>query len=85
MRSAGVDPGAETPISQELLQWADIVFVFEAVHWQVLRQRFPDVYPLLYIECLEIPDEFGFMDPELIPVLCDKLIPHLGPPSEPAA
>ncbi len=44
--SAGLAPFAMTPMSRELMQWADRVFVMcerEEQHRTLLKMRFPDV------------------------------------------
>jgi len=44
--SAGTSPDADTPMSSDLIEWADIIFVMEPVHrrWvsqiRSMRQRF---------------------------------------------
>jgi predicted protein tyrosine phosphatase len=38
--SAGTNPDAETPISADLIEWADIIFAMEDAHGQRVRQRF---------------------------------------------
>lgn len=83
VRSAGVDPDAARLVTATLLEWGDLIFVFEPSHWQVLSRRFPKLYPRLSIEYLDIPDEYGLMAPELVFLLAEKLTPHLGPPGTP--
>jgi len=65
VRSAGTAASAQTKVSQDLLDWADTVYVMEQKHAAILRQRFN------YREsiCLDIPDEYEFMDPELVELL----------------
>lgn len=45
--------------------WADVVFVMEPKHADVLRQRFD----YRDARCLHIPDDYRYMDPELIELL----------------
>jgi len=73
--SAGINPEAETPVSPELLQWADIIFVMERVHRNKLSKKFPAHLKDKRIICLDIPDEFEFMDPALVRVLEAKVGP----------
>ena len=58
--SAGVDPDAETPVSPELLEWADVIFVMERAHREQAR-RIPAHLKSKRIVCLDIPDEFEYM------------------------
>ena len=38
--SAGTAVDAETPLSAELLDWADVIFAMEGVHRRRMEQRF---------------------------------------------
>ena len=82
VRSAGVGTTAETPVSEELLEWADICFVMERVHRNKIRKRYPRLYESKRIVCLYIPDEYDRMDPALLYILEEALAQYLGPPAE---
>ena len=72
IRSAGLSPMSARKISSSDLNWADLVFVMETEH----RTKIWDVYgrtDSLRIDILEIPDEYEFMDEELIEILTDKM------------
>lgn len=73
VKSAGTDKTAETVISQDLLTWADTVIVMEKHHRNFIRQNFPDIYMNKKIVCLYIPDDYGFMQNELIYILKEKV------------
>jgi predicted protein tyrosine phosphatase len=73
--SAGLNPEAGAPVSPELLQWADVIFVMERAHRNKLSKKFRAHLKSKRIICLDIPDEFEFMDPGLIRVLEAKLGP----------
>ncbi|MBE5315020.1 MAG: phosphotyrosine protein phosphatase [Xanthomonadales bacterium] len=75
--SAGLGKEAAVPISPELLEWADIVFVMEPVHRVRLAQRFKPHLKRARIVCLGIPDNFDFMQPELVELLKRKVSPFL--------
>ena len=66
VRSAGVSASAERRVSEKLLRWADLVLVMETAHKRKLRENFPGLFHELRIEVLDIPDNYQFMDPELI-------------------
>lgn len=74
VRSAGTAASARVKVSQKLLDWAEAVFVMEHEHAAILRQRFGyrDAH------CLGIPDEYEFMDPELVEFLEAHLADFLG-------
>ena len=67
--SAGLNHGADNPLTPELLEWADLIFVMERAHRAKLSARFQSHLGHKRVVCLEIPDEYGFMDPELIRLL----------------
>ena len=75
--SAGLAVDAECPISAEQLAWADIVFVMEKVHRSKLSQRFGRNLVGKKVVCLDIPDNYDFMQPELVALLDRKVSPHL--------
>ncbi len=67
--SAGTADFANVPLTRALLEWADTVVVMERGHRKTIRKKYPDVYASKTIVCLYIPDEYDFMQPELIGVL----------------
>ncbi len=75
--SAGVGDDADTPVDAELLEWADVVFVMEKSHRAKLNARFGAALRNTRIVCLDIPDDFAFMDPELVRLLEAKVGPLL--------
>lgn len=79
--SAGLNHAAESPVTPELLQWADLVFVMEKAHQIKLRRRFRADLNGKRILCLNIPDEFAFMDPRLVRLLQDR-VPRFLPTGE---
>ncbi|MBB5943037.1 low molecular weight protein tyrosine phosphatase family protein [Xanthomonas sp. 3307] len=75
--SAGIDHDADTPVTPELLEWADIVFVMEPTHRAKLSRRFKRHLGRARIVCLNIPDDFAYMDPALVQLLTAKVSRHL--------
>lgn len=75
--SAGLAPDAEERCSAELVEWADIIFVMEKAHRAKLQRRFRNSLKRARVVCLDIPDEYGFMQPELVELLKRKVGPHL--------
>jgi len=71
--SAGVNNDAESPLSTELIEWADIIFVMESVHRTKMRSRFQSALKDKRIMCLDIPDKYDFMEPDLVQVLKAKV------------
>ncbi len=75
--SARVDHDADNPVTSELLEWADLVFVMEAMHRRKLQKKFRTALNGKRIICLGIPDDFEFMDPALVQLLQSKVPPFL--------
>lgn len=75
--SAGLNNDAENPLTPELLEWADLVFVMERAHRNKLSSRFRAHLGRQRVVCLDIPDEYDYMDPMLVRLLRVKVPPHL--------
>lgn len=71
--SAGTNNDAINPVTPELLVWADLIFVMEREHRSKLQKRFRSSLNGKRIICLEIPDRFEFMAPELVKLLKAKV------------
>ncbi len=78
VESAGLDREAEIPLSSEAIQWADIIFVMEQSHRTKLSKNFQPWLKNKRIVCLDIPDEYEYMEPDLIELLKKKVLPLLG-------
>jgi predicted protein tyrosine phosphatase len=76
-RSAGLNHDAVDPLTPEHLHGVDIVFVMEKTHRNKLSQRFKSHIGKARIICLNIPDDFEFMQPELITLLKARVTPRL--------
>jgi predicted protein tyrosine phosphatase len=75
--SAGTNPDAETPVSADLIERADLVFAMESIHRRRLKQRFPAQLKTKKVVVLGIPDNYKYMDPELVRILEVRVSPHL--------
>jgi len=69
VRSAGVSDDAVQLVNLELLTWADWIVVMENYHFRWIRECFPVISRHKRVICLDIPDEFWFMDPELVDLI----------------
>jgi predicted protein tyrosine phosphatase len=76
--SAGTNNDADNPLTPELVRWADIIFVMERTHRNKLQKRFRADLKARVI-CLDIPDEYEFMDQRLIRLLEAKVRRSLPP------
>jgi len=69
VRSAGTSPRARRTVSAKDITWADLIFVMEQKHKDRIRAAFPAPTRYAKIHVLDIPDEYGFGDPELIELI----------------
>lgn len=76
-RSAGTSDGARIKVTACHLGWADLIFCMERRHADLLRDRFPAELSGKTLVTLRIPDDFRFMDPELVALLRAELGPHV--------
>lgn len=80
VKSAGTEPGARIRVTAGLLGWADVIFVMERKHADYLQRRFAEAISGKPLHCLHVPDDFEFMDPELIDTLKSSLSPYVTVP-----
>jgi predicted protein tyrosine phosphatase len=77
VRSAGTQPEARILVTEGHVGWADIIFVMEKSHLDRLRRKFPEAIAEKQIVTLHIPDDYEFMQPELIDELRTKLAEYV--------
>jgi predicted protein tyrosine phosphatase len=75
--SAGTNNDAENPLTSELVRWADLIFVMEKSHRNKVQKRFKSDLKDARMICLEIPDEYEFMDEGLVRLLRAKVSRYL--------
>ncbi|HEY4323228.1 MAG TPA: protein tyrosine phosphatase [Mucilaginibacter sp.] len=76
-RAAGTSDKARIKVTQKLIDWADIVFVMERKHKELLNRRFPSVISDKQLIVLNIEDNYQYGDPELIAILREELGAYL--------
>jgi predicted protein tyrosine phosphatase len=69
VKSAGTEPSARVRVTPGLIGWAEVIFVMERKHRDILQERFPEEIDGKELICLRIPDEFELNDPVLIEML----------------
>ena len=77
MDSAGLNADAENLLSSEQVAWADIIFVMEKAQRMKLQRGFRKQLRAKVV-CLDIPDDYAFMDPDLVRILNERVPRHLG-------
>ncbi len=75
--SAGINHDADNPVSPELLEWSDIVFVMESAHQTKLSAKFKSCLANKRVVILNIPDNYKYMETSLIDVLMSKVSRYL--------
>jgi predicted protein tyrosine phosphatase len=78
VRSAGTAPDALVRVNANMLDWADIIFVMDDEQRQWLALNFERHPSLAKIVCLDIPDDFTFLQPELVKLLEEKVPKHFS-------
>lgn len=74
---AGTNEDAETVVSGDLIEWADIVFVMEQSHKNKVAKKFKDLLKGKRLVCLDIPDNYDRMDPILVRLLQNKVAKYV--------
>lgn len=77
-RSAGTSPNARKPIGAADISWADVIFVMERKHQNRLQAEYARLLEHKPLHVLDIPDDYRFMDPELVDMLEDTVAAYLA-------
>lgn len=67
--SDGLGNDATIPLSTEQIAWSNIIFVMEKAHRNRLASKFKAHLNGKRVVCLDIPDDYEYMQPELIKLL----------------
>lgn len=73
----GTNTDAETAVSGDLIEWADIIFVMEKSHRNKVSKKFKELLKSKKLVCLDIPDDYERMDPVLVKLLENRVFKHL--------
>lgn len=68
VRSAGVSSGAQRQVSQKDIEWCELILVMEQKYKENIVKKFKSL-KLPPIHSLYIPDNYQFMDEELIELI----------------
>ncbi len=77
-RSAGTSPRAKKTVNTKDIQWADVIFVMEEKHKSRLKAEFTRLLKYKDIQVLDIPDEYQYMDTELVEIMQQTVGSYLG-------
>ena len=75
---AGTNKDAVTPVSGDLIEWADVILVMETIHRDKISSKYRKLLKGKRLAVLGIPDDYKRMQPELIRLLEEKVSKYLG-------
>ncbi len=81
VKSCGTANFAKNQFTRELLEWAEVVFVFDDSQLDFIEQTFGKEALGKPIVCLGLPDVFTYKSDPLVVKLVAKLDPYLGRPT----
>lgn len=77
VRSAGTSRHARRRLTVGDIRWADLIFVMEDKHKSRIRADFREEVRFKTLHVLDIPDDYRFMDPELVELIRQKTEPFI--------
>ena len=77
VRSAGTETNSRIKVTAGLLGWADIIFCMKKKHVRRVKDKYYDIVTDKKIVCLNIPDDYEYMDESLIELLEASLYGYL--------
>jgi predicted protein tyrosine phosphatase len=77
VRSAGTEENARIKVTEGHIGWADIVFVMEKKHLRRLQDRFQAAISNKRVICLDVPDDYKFMDEALVEILESRVSEYI--------
>jgi predicted protein tyrosine phosphatase len=80
VKSAGTEESARIKVTEGHIGWSDMIFVMEKKHARRLKEKFSNKLLGKQIICLDIPDDYKFMDEELIEILKSRVSEYIEVP-----
>jgi len=75
---AGTNNDAVTPVSGDLIEWADVILVMETIHRDKISAKYNKLLKGKHLVVLDIPDNYKRMQPELIQLLEAKVSKYIS-------
>jgi predicted protein tyrosine phosphatase len=72
-KSAGISKNAQVKLSEDLIIWADIVFVMENKFKDIIVDLYPIEFISTKIVSLDIPDTYYYMEPQLVELIKSRV------------
>jgi predicted protein tyrosine phosphatase len=80
VRSAGTEEQARIKLTSGHIGWADMIFAMEKKHIRRIKEKFQDMLVGKKLICLDIPDDYQFMDEDLIEILLSRASEYIDIP-----
>ncbi len=77
VKSAGTSKSATITLNDEIINWADLIFAMEDKHKVVITNYFPESSMGKQIIVLNIPDNYYYMEDELVGLFKERVNPYL--------
>ena len=74
---AGTNKDANTPVSGDLVEWADQILVMEKSHRNKISKKYREQLRGKKLSVLDIPDIYDYMQPELVQLLKLKITKYV--------
>jgi predicted protein tyrosine phosphatase len=78
VRSCGLSDSSPRKLRVADLEWADVVFVMENKHRSRILGSMSNALCQTPLHVLDIPDDYQFMDPELVDLLQERIESYLN-------
>lgn len=75
---AGTNKDAVTPVSVDLIEWADSILVMETMHRNKISAKYKKLLKGKHVVVLDIPDNYQRVQPELIQLLETKASKYIS-------
>ncbi|MDD3609836.1 MAG: low molecular weight protein tyrosine phosphatase family protein [Halothiobacillaceae bacterium] len=76
---AGTNSDAQTTVSGDLIEWADVIFVMEKSHRNKITKKYAELLKGKRLVCLDIPDVYEYMQPQLVKRLEARVPQYIRP------
>ena len=70
---AGTNSDAVTPLSGDLIEWADVIMVMEGVHRNKVAKKYRELLKNKRLVVLDVADNYLYMQDELVQLLKEKV------------
>lgn len=73
VKSAGIDSHARHVLTADDLRWAQLIAVMEQLHVDFVKTNFSEEIRDKQLVCLNIPDDYEYLQPELVILLEERM------------